>query len=140
MSILLWSPSFLSSQAVSSQSPSVPSLGLLSNPCVPASSPCLHQLDTCVRMGHTDYGRPSCRSHSILHATDHLLHYPPSTSSSLSVQLIPHLLRDFPRQEPLFTFNLQPVTLVLSFFHSFYFSSFIYLTQLCWGVSYPFKC
>ena len=48
-----WSPSFLSSQAVSSQSPSVPFLGLLSNPCVPASSPCLHQLDTCVRMGHT---------------------------------------------------------------------------------------
>lgn len=69
-----------------------------------------------------------CRSHSILHATDHLLHYPPSTSSSLSVQLIPHLLRDFPRQEPLFTFNLQPVTLVLSFFHSFYFS-LLYLSH-----------
>ena len=47
-----WSSSFLSSLAVSSQSTSLPFLGLLSNPCVPAPSPCLHQLDTCVRLGH----------------------------------------------------------------------------------------
>lgn len=127
-----WSPSFLSSQAVSSTVTISPLPGsALLNPCVPASSPCLHPgLDTCVRIHTGLWYRPSVQVSLLFPAC----HWPfgytilQAPQVPFSVQLIPHLLRDFPRQEPLFTFNLQPVTLVLSFFHSFYFS-LLYLSH-----------
>ena len=48
-----------------------------------------------------------CRSHSILHATDHFLRYPPAPPSSFSVQLIPHVLRDFSQTGT--SLHIQPI-------------------------------
>ena len=95
----LQSSSLPSPQAVSLQPTAVPSLGLLSKPHVPAPRPCAHQRTPISGWGSQGCGTDHlCRSHSVLPATDQLLHSPPTAAEApILSQLMSPLERVFPR-------------------------------------------
>ena len=131
----LWSSSFPSPQAVSSQPTAVLSPGLLSKPHVPAPRPCLHW-QTHVSswdMQSCDLD-PLCRSHSVLPATDWLLHSPLRSQSSPSVPAdLPAGEGASPDAGTCSLLQLPPrgVGPVLLPLLSFFPSSFFHLTWLC---------
>ena len=104
----LWISSLLSPQAVSLQPTAVLSPGLLSKPHVPTPRPCAHQWTLISGRGMQGCGTDClCRSHSVLPATDQLLHSLPIASEA---PLLPQLI--FPQvsvlpwmQEPLLSFS-----------------------------------
>ena len=121
----LWISFFPSPQAVSSQPMAVLSLGLLSNPHIPAPSPRAHW-QTCFSLGCAGLWHRLCRSHSVLSATDGSFHPPPTASDALLLsQIISPSVRGLPwMREPLPFLSSPPGSQVLSHFLS---SSFSFL-------------
>ena len=104
----LWISSLLSPQAVSLQPTAVLSPGLLSNPHIPALSPCVHWQTHFPVWGVQGCGADHlCRSHSVLSATDQPFHLPPKASDvPLLSQLISLSVWSLPRVwEPLLCFS-----------------------------------
>ena len=130
-------------QAVSSQPTAVLPLGFLSNPHIPALSLRVHRWTHVPVWGAQGCGTDRlCRSHSVLSATDQLLH-PSSTASDapLLSQLISLWVRGLPRMwETLLCFSspwgADSILLPLLFF----FLSFFCPTRLCRDLSCPFQC
>ena len=122
---------------------SSPPPGLLSNPHVPAFSPCVHQQTHVPVWGMQGYSTDNLyRSHSVLSATDWPFH-PPLTASDapfLSQQIAP-LVMGLPGCRNLSSvsappWGTDPILLPLLFF----FPSFFHSTQLCGDLSCPFWC
>ena len=113
--------SLLSPHAVSSHPAAVLSLGLLSNPHVPAPSPHVHWWTHVPGQGTQDCGMDClCRSHSVLPAKDRPFHYPLTAPvAPFLSQLISLLVRGFPHmKEPLHSFSSPQGAQVPSHFSS----------------------